>query len=190
MSNGKKAEGKPDESRFEAVRKAMEDTGIDAASMLQWLDRKSRESKDAGIRSKVEALRGLEGKCFVEMAVPEGGMFPSMKRYYKVISARSENEYRVECLVFDEHPLYWFDYKSNMAGVPGDWFLGTFRFESIRTESVMSAEIAMMSEIGRDEFDAAMRRYIGELSVMRWVPDHFRLGGKLPSDPGWETESN
>lgn len=43
-----------------------------------------------------------------------------------------------------------------------------------------------MIEISTEEYNAAMNKYIEELQSMNWVADHYRFGGKMPSDPDWE----
>lgn len=127
----------------------------------------------------------LVGKCYKIIKAKPHNMFPEMNRYFKVISEQSENECRVECLVFDEHPTYWFSYQSSKAGFPGDYYLGSFDFESIYTEDIMVSSLKSMTKISLEEYNKAMRRYIEELITLPWHAEHYRFGGKMPTDPDW-----
>ena len=152
----------------------------------------------------------LVGKCFKKRVKPHSGMFPEMWRYYKVISYQSSDQYRVECLEFDEHPTYWFDHQSSALGMPGDYYLGSFDFYGFWTEDVMANELLdtvgnrsmtvmldgkeitlpqrdKYTAITLEEYNNAMMNYTQELSELPWYAEHYRLGGKLPTDEGWET---
>lgn len=144
-----------------------------------------RKEADEAIRDKVMSMKGWEGRYFVEENHVEDPMFPAMKKYYKVVSVRSENPYRVECLTFPEVPFYWFDYKDSRVDVPGNWFLGSFRYDGPHTESVMLNNVQQMTAISEEEYASAMREYTERLLKMSWVPDHAREGGKFPDDPAW-----
>lgn len=117
-------------------------------------------------------------------------LFPVMYRYYKILSYRSENEYRVECLIFDEHPVYWFNSRLHKLPQPGNGFLGRFDFDSFITDSIMAKDIRNMQEITEEEFNGAARKYLEELLELKWTPNHNRFGNRLPSDDGWEQTDN
>lgn len=80
--------------------------------------------------------------------------------------------------------------------MPGDYFLGKYEFDSIQVEDFgafvwlkkdgANLFINDMTEISAEEYNAAMNKYIEELQSINWVADHYRFGGKLPSDPDWE----
>ena len=36
--------------------------------------------------------------------------------------------------------------------------------------------------------DKKVREYLNELLETKWIPDHYRYGGKLPTDPDWPQE--
>lgn len=153
--------------------------------LLTELKHDRRLHSETEMAKQVNANKPLVGKCFCKNIEPRHSMFPPMKRFYQIISNRSENEYRVECLVFDEHPTYWFKYQAHKAGFSGDFYLGSFEFEGFRTESKMAKNFTDMTEITKEEFNEHARLYLNELLETRWVPDHYRYGGKLPTDPDW-----
>lgn len=150
------------------------------------LDTELRDVRNRKIQEMAEANKNLVGKCFVYETEPRHGMFPRMKRYCKVLSHRSENEYRVECLMFYEHPFYWYDQKAHKIQQPGDWYLGEFDFDSFVVESIMAKTIMQrMTEISQKEYDEAAMRYTKALLEIPWCEEHYRFGGKLPIDDSW-----
>lgn len=153
--------------------------------VLKHLHAKEQDRENRKIRELVRSHTDLVGKCFVYMMGEERSIFPPMKKHIKVISARSTNEFRVECLVFEEHPTYWFDYQAHVDAKPGDFFLGHFKFQSIMVESILAETIAGMDEESEEDFDSALMGYAEELKDMQWFCDNYRHGGKLPSDKDW-----
>ena len=150
------------------------------------LQREIRKEQHNRIIKESEKNLNLLGKCFKRKTKPE--IFPEVTRYYKVISIQSKNEVRVECLVFDNEPKYYFDYQSSMVGNPGDYYLGSFYFDSIWTEDEMASSIRHMEEISLEEYNQAMRDYIDKLIALPWYAEHYRGCNKFPSDPLWPKE--
>lgn len=170
------------------IQKLTETYNISMNDLLRDLKEESRFNHETQIAEKVKANKPLVGKCFYKTLEPRHSMFPPMKRFYYIISNRSENEYRVECLIFDEHPTYWFHYQAHKAGFSGDFYLGNFEFDGFHTDSQMINELETMTEITKEEFDEHAQKYLNELLETKWVPDHYRYGGKLPTDPDWSQE--
>lgn len=136
---------------------------------------------------EVKKHENLVGKCFKYKYQP-----PHFKekiwRYCKVISARAESEFRVQCLVFDERPLYWFSYKANNKFhiSPGDWFLGRFDFDSFVVEEVMTQELKYYTPIEESVYANAAFQYLCDTLKLQWVEDHTRLCNILPEQEGWD----
>ena len=171
----------------EALTRLADENNMSLEEIRQELDNSILAERNKECVKTAEGNKDLEGRCFKVAHKPHSGLFPEMCRYYKVISCRSENEYRVECLVFDEHPTYWFEYKACRTLRTGDWYLGSFDFDSFRTEDIMARSIREgMEPISEEEFNDAARKYVEELLITKWTPDHFRFGGKLPTDKNWE----
>lgn len=161
-------------------------SGEQKQKVLSELSRANREKENNQIREAVNANKKYVGKYYCEYEHPKSGMFPIMRKYYKIISERSSNNYWVSALTFYEHPLYWFDYNSSAIGRPGDYFLGNFDFYGFYVDDIMSKTLDLMEEITEDEFNSAARKYTEELLGLTWKADHYRYGGKLPTDPDWE----
>lgn len=107
--------------------------------------------------------------------------FPGMKYYYKILSEQSSSEYHVEALVFSEHPVYWFEYKRY-----GN-YLGSFDFDSFVVKNIFIRYLdEQCEEITEEEYWEAAKQYFFELKNLNWTPEHWRLGGKLPSDEEWD----
>lgn len=167
--------------------------------LMQEIKHQTRVKEEERIRAAVAEHAGLVGKCFKARIKPHAGMSPEMWRYYKIISARAENEYRVSALRFDEYPTYWFNYKSSKIGRAGDYYFGHYDFDSIIIEDFPfycydlhgKGYIKVgdgLTEISLSEYNTAMILYIDRLQEMKWPADHYRFGGKKPGDPDWEKE--
>lgn len=157
----------------------------------------TRVKEEEKMRAAVAEHIGLVGKCFKARTKPRSGMFPEMWRYYKIINARAENEYRVSALRFDEYPTYWFEYQASKIGRAGDYYFGSYDFDSIIVEDFpfycydLKGEGFIkvgdrLTEISLAEYNTAMILYIDRLQEMEWPADHYRFGGKKPGDPDWE----
>lgn len=167
--------------------------------LMQEIKHQTRVKEEERMRAAVAEHTGLVGKCFKARIKPHAGMFPEMWRYYKIINARAENEYRVSALRFDEYPTYWFNYKTSKTGRAGDYYFGYYDFDSIIIEDFPfycydlhgKGYIKVgdrLTEISLSEYNTAMILYIDRLQEMEWPADHYRLGGKKPGDPDWEKE--
>lgn len=175
--------------------------------IIDQVRKQTRVKEEERMREAVASHVELVGKCFKRRVKPRSGMFPPMTRYYKIISARADNEYRVSALVFDEYPTYWFDYHSSKIGRPGDYYFGHYDFDGIHVvdfpfycnnllgeeddEGIIRGTVGdTLTEITLEEYNAAMDLYIDRLQEMDWPPDHYRWGNKKPGDPDWEKEPN
>ena len=128
------------------------------------------------------------GRYFVKKCRPHSGMFPIMSRFYKVVSARVSGLQEVACVTFDEHPYYWFDYQHHALYHPLDYYVGEFDFEPIKIANVNISDFSEMKEIDEGEWKYYLMNLVTELCEMKWTEDHYRFGGKLPSDPEWVTK--
>lgn len=154
--------------------------------ILTALRKTNQEKEDTTIRENVNANRKYVGKCYCEDRCSKNGMFPIMRKYYKIISERATYDNYVSALIFYEHPLYWFDYKCSAIGRPGDYFLGNFDFYGFYVDDILTQKLSVMEEITNDEFNSAARKHTDELLGLNWSADHYRFGGKLPTDSDWE----
>ncbi len=111
--------------------------------LMQEIRHQTRIKEEERMRA---AVAGLVGKCFKARIKPHAGMFPEMWRYYKIINARAENEYRVSALRFDEYPTYWFNYKASKIGYAGDYYFGHYDFDSIIVEDFLSIVMIYMEK--------------------------------------------
>lgn len=162
---------------------------VNDSDVSQAFRRVIKDTEHKRIIQKAKENRKYVGKYYVMRTKPRSGMFPEMNRYYKIISCQSSNEYHVEALAFDEHPTYFFNYYSSMIGNPGDYFLGNFSFEGFNVEDIFVQTLLMSTkEISEEEYWSAAEKYLSELREMPWYADHYRYGGKLPTDPGWVSE--
>jgi hypothetical protein len=155
---------------------------VDDSDVSQAFRQVIKDTEHKRIIQKAKENKKYVGKCYVMRTKPRSGMFPEMNRYYKIISCQSSNEYHVEALAFDEHPTYFFNYQ-------GNHFCGNFSFEGFNIEDIfVQTLINSLKEISEEEYWAAAGKYLSELREMTWYANHYRCGGKLPTDPGWAIE--
>lgn len=167
------------------IQKIVKERNISLGDLISISKECMRAEQEDKIKNKVSENEKYVGRCFCVDTKPRSGMFPKMKRFIKVISERSSSEHRVECLTFTEHPTYWFEYQSHLAGFAGDYYLGNFEFKSFEVRDIMINELDSMQEISSAAFDKHARKYLEELLSTKWYPDHYRYGGILPTDPAW-----
>jgi hypothetical protein len=157
--------------------------GLKCDDIARKIQSVSADDQHKEIIAKTAEHKDMVGKCFKRIGhIPR---FGDMNVYYRIISERACNEFRVSALAFCEQPVYWFSYQSSRASRPGDWFLGNFDFDSFCVVEVMADEFSPGEEISREEFDAAMLSYTKRLMDMPWIADHYRGTGILPTDPKW-----
>ena len=165
--------------------------------LMSEIRQQTRVKEEEKMRAAVAEHIGLVGKCFKARTKPHSGLFPEMWRYYKIINARAKNEYRVSALRFDEYPTYWFEYQASKIGRAGDYYFGSYDFDSIIVEDFpfycydLKGEGFIkvgdrLTEISLAEYNTAMILYIDRLQEMEWPADHYRFGNKKPGDPDWE----
>lgn len=181
------------------IEKILELPTDELNDLIQEVKHQTRVKEEEKMRAAVAEHTELVGKCFKMRVKPHSDMFPEMWRYYKIISTRAENEYRVSALRFDEYPTYWFDYQASKIGRVGDFYFGHYDFDSIIVEDFPfycydlkgKGHIKVgdrLTEISLSEYNAAMILYIDRLQKIGWPADHYRFGGKKPGDSDWEKE--
>jgi len=116
-----------------------------------------------------------------------------MYRYYKVVSAQADASCRVSCLIFDEKPYYWFEPQLHMLYFPGDGTLGEFDFKPMWVDSILTKCFKDKNDfeaIDEDLFNLELCCLGQKIAGMPWSAEHYRCGGKLPTDEGWIKEEN
>ena len=176
------------------VEKLYNKYSIDYDGIKNAIDNLARKERHNEIINKTRENLDLVGKCY--KLYMGHSRFPDMYKYYKVLSIQSENEYRVECLTFYEHPTYWFDTKLSIIGVPGNGYLGNFELYTVEVESIMAKDLRnkeyswnhsrKFEEISLEEYNVALRKHYEELINAEWITDHARTCDTLPTDPKWK----
>lgn len=161
---------------------------MDIEDLVSSINEAKSEEDELLLRKNAEQNRHLVGKYYVSETKQSSSMFPKMKQFYHVLTNRSSSEYMVECLTFKEHPAYWFEYQIHKKDFPGDGYLGEYEFESFETMGISAKDLETMTEISKEEFDKAAKNYLEELLDLNWYTDHYRFGGKLPTDLDWKRE--
>ena len=103
---------------------------------------------------KIERNKQLVGRCFVQRHQDGNDV------YYKVISAMSSNEYRVECLEFrtDLGKNYYEDCK----------YGGHFDFDSFYVDSEMATLFDTLTEISYNEYWDAAQKLFNKMMDEKW----------------------
>ncbi|MCR4617277.1 MAG: hypothetical protein K5669_03690 [Lachnospiraceae bacterium] len=166
--------------------------GLETDDIIDAIEYDEALKADNRLREEIAENAYLVGKTFRKKVKPYSGIFPRMYRYYKVVSERSDRSGDVSCLVFDEFPHYWYEYQAHKRHMTGDYLLGYYKFCPIWSEgipvknTIIKKGIESMEEINPEMFDTEMDKLVARIKDMKWVADHYRWGGKLPTDEDWE----
>jgi len=175
-----------DKDFLNKLNKFCDENNVKVEDLIRNIRQAEYKKEEISLKDKVNSYKNLVGKCYRRLVKPHSGMFPEMYRYYKVISERADSEYEVSCLIFDEAPTYWFEYQAHRVGMIGDYFLGEFEFEPIKVEGVRIDKLKNMEEISSNIFKHNLNLLGNKIAELPWYADHYRFGGKLPTDEGWE----
>ena len=183
---------KEDNSLIKKLKNFCKYNNVEFDDLLIEIRHEQKEQENKEMREAAARNKQLVGKCFRRRVKPRSGMFPEMYRYYKVVSEQAVNSCCVSCLTFDEEPYYWFEYQAHKAGFPGDFFLGEFDFTPICVKSKLLTTFRLtgVEEISEDEFNTALSCLGQKIAEMPWSAEHYRYGGKLPTDEGWIKKEN
>lgn len=166
------------------ILKNIETDSLDLSILMNELKESRRNKEKEKILEEIAANQDLVGRYFKHRIKPLNFMFPECWKYYKVISAYSKNCYRVECLIFDEYPTYWFN--SNWTR---DFYniCGTYDFDSFYTDNIMAKNLREdYIEISSEEYWLAAKKYLNYLRTMDWPSKHYRGGGVWPHELKWK----
>lgn len=172
------------ENALQQIKEILRVNNLDAGALRRYLDKIVTDEEVDKLREAVDKNKIYVGKCY---ALPsfDTQMFPTMKRYVKVVSERATDAYHVSCLVFHEVPTYWFNYQDSRVFRAGNFFLGNFDFDGIYVDEIHISDLGYGYEISLGEYNRLMQQYINDLQTMQWYADHYRCGGKWPKDKGW-----
>ena len=147
------------------LQKFMEENNISESDIRNEIDSKKRIKNHEKMKKETEKNKKFIGKCYVATTndkllglsfEPNEKLFPTQKIYIKIISNIASSIYKVQCLTFTEHPVYWFDYQAHKMFHEGDYFLGHFKFESFEIKEILTTNINSLTEISNEEFEKQM----------------------------------
>lgn len=173
---------------IEKLKQFAEENNTTLLQIEQIIKQQDIEERNEKYREQYKMNQIYLGRYFKRKINPHYGMFPEMDRFYKVISYRTLDYREVECLVFDEHPTYWFEF-SEYPNFHSKYYVGEFEFDSFIVEDIDVNALKDMKEIKEGEWLYQAHAYLNEMLDMKWVEDHYRYGGKLPSDMDWEIKN-
>lgn len=117
-----------------------------------YFDHRRKEEQD----KKYAENRKYFGKCY-ELDTKNG------RRFYKVISVKGDNQFRVSCLVFDEKPSAKFSPAFSKID-----FDGIYVEDIMIKNTFMNITIENMTEISEGEWRYALQRYTNRLIEFDW----------------------
>ena len=178
-------------SKVDEMVAALRDWSIeDKIALTNALRQDARTAGHENIIARSTANEKYVGRCYKRYAESGSSMRPPMYIYYKIISARASAPDRVTVLKFPEYPFYWFEYQSHKAGLPGDYYLGSFELDGITTDEIYPTNLVdshdYWRQIDSDDYYVALLTFIERLDSLKWPADHYRFGGKKPGDEGWD----
>lgn len=166
------------------IKEIMRQPPQEAERILYKVRENLKKEINKALRNIVNEHKKYVGICFKIPFKPRHGMFPKMWQYCKVISEYSSFSHSLSVLCFAEYPFYWYEYQSDLASQQGIWILGEYDFDGIFVNAVPESIFNARSTevISEKEYNEAMNLYIIRLQEMKWIPNHYRFGGKLPQD--------
>lgn len=139
------------------------ENNTDMQSVLREIDEQQGEIAKQKRIQKFESHKNLIGKCF-----------KNNDKYFKVISIRADNDSRISCLEFDEHPSYYFTKTFQRAFWHCD-YEGYFDFDGIYVDDEILGKVygnapglVDWEEITEEEYKVAFKNYCEELLEMDW----------------------
>jgi len=155
----------------EKLKEFAAENNLSLEEMRRILSAEERKETENNIKEKIEDNNKLVGRCFYGQALSIfRGPHDVRKNneYFKVVSGASENEFRVECLVFPEALEYRFETKMHLIYHPGDFILGRYRVKTFTVESVMISDLKRMKEVTEEEYNKAAEELLEEILSSRW----------------------
>lgn len=174
------------------IKKIMQLPPQEAEKIFYKVQEKTSKEKSKALRDAINEYKKYVGVCFKIPFNPMHGMFPKMYLYHKIVSEYSPFRKNFSALCFTEYPFYWYEYQSHLMPSQGDFIFGEYNFDGIFIRSVPNCVFSVknIEIISEKEYNEAMNLYVARLQEMKWVPNHYRFGGKLPQDPDWETKED
>lgn len=146
----------------DSITNFMQDSNIDLDTLHKVVQQMCVEKANQKAVEVVEINAKLVGNCYYDY---------HNNIYIKVISARSTNQYRVECLVFEMPPKYYF--KHHLYSVPyvvGNNYFGEFIFDSIYVDSILITDLEQFVPITLKDYNNILRRWVEYIINMDWKP--------------------
>ena len=117
---------------------------------------KCKQEQEQEIISRYESHRHLIGNYYYHDHA-----------YYKVISIKANNEYRVSCLVFYENPSYNFTPLLHKARTYSD-YEGTMCLDCIYVDDFLVSIIEGWQQISETEYRIAYEHFFNTLYGLEW----------------------
>ena len=103
---------------------------------------------------------------YAENAKLVGKCYRKNNTFYKVVSVKSNNEYRISCLTFDEHPSAEFRKLLQLGwSHPNE---GAIEFDGIYLSDPMVKDIINWDEISEESYNKYLDEYIASLKSFNW----------------------
>lgn len=141
------------------ITKFIQDSNIDLDTLHKVVQQMCVEKSNQKAVKVVEINTKLVGNCYYDY---------HNNIYIKVISARSTSQYRVECLVFEMPPKYYFN--PHLYSVVGNNYFGEFIFGSIYTDSILITDLDQFVPITLKDYNNSLRKWVEYLINIDWKP--------------------
>ena len=125
----------------------------------QYCEKYFEERKIKKLEEKYEKNKALVGRCFVRRE----------QKFFKVVSIKSNNEYRVTCLVFKKDPEADFISKWDMNSSYHHPNAGRIDFYGVYTDDILIKDLLEgCTEIDEEEYNSQLHKYIDKLIDFNW----------------------
>lgn len=153
---------------YEKFKIWCEENNTTPSDIQYMINKDERDHIDEVVKKKIDSYKYLIGKCYKTRK-------DNMWLYYKVISNRSNEITKVSCLIFAEHPRYYFCHNNWQLFSPEDKYEGYFEFDGIYIDDVMFEATSNQTcicrdliDISKEEYNTAFKNYCNELMELTW----------------------
>ena len=172
------------DTRLETIKALLSDLSPEEISELSKdISALSKNNIHKNIVALVESHKEYVGKCYILKGYSShndmlAGKEPDVNKYFKIISERATNEYRMTALTFPEKPEYTFRPHLHKMYFPGDGFCGKIALKGIDVEDVGffcndihcgGKIIDRFEEISLEEYNVAFDKYCEQLKELEFT---------------------
>lgn len=142
------------------IKKILDECDYDTIEEISsYCNNIKRINREKELNDKYAENAKLVGKCYRRNML-------GYNTFYKVVSVKSNNVYRISCLTFDEHPSAEFSKLLQLGwSHPNE---GAIEFDGVYLSDPMVKDIIKWDEISEELYNKYLDEYIAALKTFNW----------------------